>query len=320
MNCREVQHRLFDSDDPRQAACDEPLARHLRDCEACRELSEQLAGIELTWRDLPDAPQTDAAKQAFLARWPALVATAQAAQPIDPRGRRSSRRRMLQWCAASAASVLAMGTGAWLLVSDQPARGDEDLLDRLVDWNLRLTQTESTDDRNRLFEQQRSQFDTLLSEPAPAMGQAPLVRAFIENGRWLASHHDALTEADRFDGLADRLLESAVEAGANGNVRRMNRLLTQYNRVLEAGVDMNVSRVTARGALDAERQRRLERFALGDPDRIVQLASLLDTVPPAFRREIYRALGIHGKHAKQGARVKPPRAKAEKKGARNRVD
>jgi hypothetical protein len=320
MDCRQAQHRLFDCEDPCLAACDVEVAQHLRDCSACRELSGQLTGMELTWRSLPELPEAEAAKQAFLARQPATASDACVRQPLSLLPRRSSRRRMLQWCAASAASLLAIGTSAWLVVSDQQARGDDDLLDRLVDWNLRLTQTESSDDRNRLFQRERNQFDTLLAGPSLATGQLALFQAFVENGRWLAAHHDALTEADRFDSLADRLLQCATEAGTAGNLRRMSRLLTQYNRLLESGVGMNVARVEARGVLDIDHQRRLERFALGDPDRILQLAALLETAPGASRREIYRALGIHGKHAKKNSRAKTPRAKAEKKGARSRVD
>jgi len=186
-------------------------------------------------------------------------------------------------------------------------------LDRLVDWNLQLTCAESESERNRIYAAQAEQLRLALDGTRLAPDQAELAEELLRNGAWLVVHRDAVVEADRFDGLADRLLQLARAAEAAGNHKRMNRLIRQYSCLLESGIDLNMERAAALKTLDFEHQRKLERLALSDADHMRQLAALLETTPDASRKEIQRALGIHGKHAKKPMRAKHPRRAAEAK-------
>jgi hypothetical protein len=294
MNCREVQDWLLECDDPRPESCGWPAAAaHLQTCEACRLLATQLAQLEEAWRSLPLPVEAERAKAAFLERL---------CQPAGLRPRPApavSRRRVLQWCVASTASLLAVGAGGWLLLDQREARATEDLLDRLVDWNLRLSRAPSQAERSQLYLEQADQLRLVLRGAKLPPDQSRLAEDFLENGAWLVQHQEPAVEAGRFDSLADRLLQLARAAGASGNHKRMNRLLGQYNGVLESGIEVNVERAEASGTLDFEHQQKLERLALGDADRIQQLASLLTSTPDASRKEIQRALRLHQKHAKK---------------------
>lgn len=308
MNCRQVQDRLLEAEDPRPDSCGATaIAGHLKSCDACRAFADRLVELEEAWRSLPEAAAAERAKAAFLERLDARAA------PITPPPRPISRRRALRWCATAAASLLAAGAGAWLLLTQREARAADDLLDRLVDWNLRLTQAQSEAERSRLYHEQAERLRSALDGANLAADQAALAEDFWRNGAWLVAHCDAVAEADRFDSLADRLLQLARAAGTGGNHRRMNRLLRQYNRVLEAGVDLNVERAEALGTLDFEHQRKLERLALRDADRVQQLASLLEATPDASRKEIQRALRLHVKRAENPGRAKHPRRSGEAK-------
>jgi len=308
MECRQVQDWLLDAEDPRPEACGcAPVAGHLQSCEACRALAGRLAALERLWRSLPAPPEAERTKAVFLERLREPV-VARARPP-----RSVSRRRLLQWCAASAAGLLAVGGGGWLLLMQREAQAADDLVDRLVDWNLRLTCAESEDERSRIYAEQAEQLRLALDQARLSPDQAEIAEELLRNGAWLVVTHDPVVEADRFDTLADRLLQLARAAESAGNHKRMNRLIRQYSRLLESGIDLNVERAETQKTLDFDHQRKLERLALSDADHMRQLASLLETTPDASRKEIQRALGIHGKHARKPVRAKHPHRAPEAK-------
>jgi hypothetical protein len=308
MNCRQAQDWLLESEDARPESCASlEVAAHLEQCKACRRLAAQLVELEATWRGLPMPAAADRTKAAFLARLPESTESGAAGvSPVLQPGATGvspvlcgpvSRRRWLQQTAAAAAAVLAAGTGAWLLLAGREAEAEDDLMDRLVDWNLQLAEAESPDDRRRLYaEAERLQAAIAAAKLAPE--QAALAESFLDNGTWLVSHQDPVFAADRFDGLAERLLDLARTAGEKGNHKRMKRLLQQYNRVLEAGVNPNIESAETSGTLDFEHQKRLEKLTIEDSARLRELTSLLERSPDASRGEIRRALGLQGKRAK----------------------
>lgn len=218
-----------------------------------------------------------------------------------------TRRRWLRQSVVAAAGLLAAG-GAWLLLTSREA--EDDLLDRLVDWNLQIAKSESPHERQRLYAE-AEQLRTAIAAAKLPFEQAALAESFLDNGRWLVSHQDPVFAADRFDGLAEGLLDMAREAGEKRNHKRMKRLLQQYNRVLAAGVNPNIDSAEAAGTLDVEHQKRLEKLTIADSRRLRQLTSLLDHTPDASRGEIRRAMGLHGKRAKNkksGKGKKSPQA------------
>jgi hypothetical protein len=301
MNCREVQDWLLESEDARPESCDSPeMAAHLEQCAACRRLAAQLVELEVVWRDLPAPAAAEGAKADFLARLPELAASGSmsGAAGVSPVSRGAvTRRRWLQRSAAAAAGLLAVGGGAWLLFSGREAEADDDLMDRLVDWNLQLAEAASPDERERLYSEAEPLQAAIAAAKLPPE-HAALAESFLDNGTWLVSHQDPVFAADRFDGLAGRLLDLARAAGEKGNHKRMKRLLEQYNRVLETGVNPNIESAEASGTLDFEHQKRLEKLTIEDSRRLRQLTSLLDRAPDASRAEIRRALGQEVKRAK----------------------
>jgi hypothetical protein len=294
MDCREVQDRLLRTDDLQSESCGSADAdEHLESCADCRTLRSRLMALEQAWRELPLPGQSEQAKAAFLARLPELAAAA-----VLP-GRHTSRRRLLRWVAAVAASLLIVGVGVWVFHGGQEAQASDDLLDELLDWNLRLTQAQSPDERSEVYAREAGLLRSAIDRARLSREQADVAKALLENGRWLAGHQDPASAAERFDGLAGRLLELAREAGEKGNYKRMNCLLKQYSLVVQSGVDPNVASTEASGALDLENQRRLEKLVLRDAEHVRELASLLEKAPDASRKEIARALGVHDKKPKK---------------------
>jgi hypothetical protein len=204
-----------------------------------------------------------------------------------------------------------LGTGTWLVVSEREARAADGLVDQLVDWNLDLTLAQSESERNRVYARQAERFRSALSTASLPEEQRSLAQELLENGSWLVTHQDPAAEADRFGSLSEELLQLAQSAGARGNARRMNKLLRQYNRVLESGIDLNVQRAEASNALDGKRRAKLDRLALRDADHLQQLASLWEAAPGAARKEIERAVGLHRDRVRKASQKKRKGMKAE---------
>jgi hypothetical protein len=289
MDCREVQDWLLAAEDVRpEACCRGPVADHLRDCADCRALAERLAGLEHAWRAIPLSDGCHRAKQAFLDR----LAPTPAAKPI-------SRRSLLQRVAAASAATALAGAGAWLLLGSRQAEASDDLVDSLLDWNLRLTHADSADLRRQLYAQDGPRLESAVATGHLPAEQSLLAVAMLDNGRWLVDHRDPLDEADRFDDLADHLLRMAHAAEKKGNYQRMNRLLGQYGRAISSGIDLNLDRADTSTARDARHRQKLQRLLSRYDQRTEELAAFGQAAPEPTRKEIQRALKLHQKHRKK---------------------
>ena len=304
MNCSQVQPWLLQSEDPRAEAAPPHIAEHLRDCEDCGSLARRLSALQEQWRELPPSPRCIAAQAEFLSGLPSRLAPAGRNPPLQS----PSRRRFLRWATAAAAGATAGGAGLWALLAGREAEAAEELLDGLVDWNLQLTQSQSAPIRAELYHQGEARFQSALARITMPAEHVAVAQRLLENGAWLVDHHDALDEAERFDHLAERLLKLASHASQQGHYRRMDRLLDQYCRVLESGVNPNIELAEDRGALDFLSQRRLERLVLDDPSRVRQLDLLLQRVPKASRNRIRRAMGLAGNRGKKPHPKRSPSA------------
>ncbi len=284
MNCQEFRNWLLMADDVRPAAWPPgPASEHLATCADCRQFTTRLADVEQAWRALPVDPQCEQAKQVFLAR----LAPTPAPRPVT---RRTLLRRLV-W--ASAASLLAAGGGTWLFLGNQPADASDELLGSLLEWNLRLTQADSVDERSRLFTEAAARLESAVSRSSLSAEHSQLADLMLENGRWMAAHCDPVGEAARFDNLACRLLHLAQTAEQKGRYRRMNRLLQQYNRATENGIKLNLERAEAKTAPNAEQQQEIKRLYTGWDGRMEQLTHIEPTAPEPARQEIQRARRFH---------------------------
>ena len=299
MDCLQIRNWMLDAEYP-QAGQPAEVAGHLQGCAACRRVADQLARLEAAWRALPPPAEAERSKHAFLAH----LASNPPVQRVPPRV--FNRRRVLQWCTASAAGLLAMGGGGWLFFSARPAQADDDLLDHLVDWNLQISGAQSQSERARRYDEQADGLRATVARTNLPAGEAGVVNDCLDNGAWLVSHIDPIFEADRFLKLADRLLQLADATDGARNPRHLDCLLRQHNRLLEAGVEANID-LTETTALDPEHEEKLEQLIQGDAQRTQKLAGLSQRAPTASLKEIERAFHIYHKRQKRHHHRKAPR-------------
>ena len=294
MNCRQAQDWLLQCEDPRPAPSGSPeLAEHLAGCEVCRLLTGKVRRLEQAWRPLPVPASADRARVAFLNRLsrPAVL-------PIQPQRVRSRRFATPRW-AVAALVFLAVGMGVWLLFPAPQAHAAPELVDRLVDWNLKLTQAKSPEERNRIYAELAPQLkDAVQKTDMPADDRA-LAESLLENGTWLAGNDDPVAEADRFNDVADKLLarmDSATDGGDAGKVTQLARL---YSQVADRGISANMEKAEAAAPADPRIEQKLEAVAERHDRHVQATAALVQRAPAPARKEVRQAHELSAKQQKQ---------------------
>ncbi len=289
MDCHEAQEWLLQSEDPRPERCGSPqLADHLQTCHACSALTRELLQLEQGWREIPLPAAVEPARLAFLDQ----LAHTQTA-PSVRRPARPARAWTRRW-ALAASLLVAAGLGIWLLLSTPRASASSEVVDSLIEWNLDLAQASATE-RERIYANQAPALRRQVQKTALPREERELAEKLLENGSWLAENDDPMGEADRFNDVADQLLERMNKATLKGNSRELRRLARRYQRVAEVGLDATLEKAQASGALDFERKRKLERVILRDTRRKQALEALLERTPEASRKEIKKELKLNRK-------------------------
>src|SRR5207302_5553476 len=80
-----------------------------------------------------------------------------------------------------------------------------------------------------------------------------LVDTLLENSAWLTKNNDPMAEAERFNDIADKLVNRMDAATTAKDEKRIVQLASTYQRVAEVGIDSNLERAVAAGASGVER-------------------------------------------------------------------
>lgn len=290
MDCADARNWLLDAEVP--AAADimpSELAQHLAGCGACRELAAEIGRLEQAWRAMPLPAEMEPAREAFLRRLPPA-----------PRSVRLPRRWM-----AAAVVLLAVGIGGGVLVSLPKASASSDVVERLVDWNLDLSRAGTADERGRIYAGSAAGFAEAVRDARLPRDERELADSLLRTAPVLAANPDPLTEADRFDAVADTLARRMTSATHRGDVRRAKRYAKLYARVADSGLAAKLEVLKGSTALDFERRRGLERLVLRDTDRMTALLELLERAPDSTRKEIRQALGVIRKAPRKKSSAAP---------------
>ena len=151
--------------------------------------------------------------------------------------------------------LLCFGVGMWAPWPGQQVQAADDLVDRLVDWNLELSEIPILDDRVRLHDQREAAFR---SESAGLDDDdRELADALFANAAWLARNDDPVDRAERFDKLANRLLKRLRKDADRRDAKVMKRLAKHYGRVQELGkVKPKASANSGLSAAEKKKNRR----------------------------------------------------------------
>jgi hypothetical protein len=293
MICQTAHDWLLQADPPIRWE-DSPieLAAHIRTCAECQTMVAKVARLDCAWRDLPLPAGASAAKAKFLEQ-----------SLNQPSAReRNPRRRWIVSAGVVAALSLGLLLAVWLAAPAPTAQASSDVvIEKLIDWNLQLTESGNPEERAKLFDQQAVSLKADLDKPIWNEDDRKLARSLYDNGIWLVSNSDALEEADRFAGMADQLLVRLETAATHHDGRRTDRLLAHYERVSARGIDAKLDRLKAPAG---DQQKKLERIQAREQRRTELLQQLHDQFPDLNKKELKRLIEQskkkqHPKHGKK---------------------
>ena len=290
MSCEPAREWLLNADYPEKLeAAPSDVAEHVRSCAACQGLSRDLIELERQWRGIPVSPRAEASKAAFLARLEKPPAPASA--PPKPR-----RRAAFYYWSAAALLLIAAGSGVLFFGPGRNAEAHSDVIDQLVDWNLDLSEASAVD-RQRIYSDRRNKLQKSIVNAKLDPTDRDLAENLMANGTWLVEHEDPVEELQRFNVMADQLLDQ-VKSSSVSNAVRADRFARQFRKVNERGIDSKMERIRAIAAADPERRKLVNRILKHDKERAVEIDEILERSPDITKKELRAALDLSQKRHK----------------------
>lgn len=318
MNCEEVQTLLLQSETNKapdgvfvrfigDAAV--RVAEHVTQCVACSQLARKLRRLDETVRSLPVPPGNLDARLRFEARLRQmdLISPAPSERLVQnlPRRQRPVRKSSLLWriadsrLTAAALLLLVIGGGMWSYQARvRQVAAAEDAIDKLVEWNLRLTQSESPVERRQLYAASPAAVKqrTILA-PLDA-GDRQQADALIENGAFLAGNADPLAEADHFSHLADLMVSKIISASTQ-SAEVLEHLSQNYLSVVNQGIQKNLDRAEAATVNTPAHVQQMEKIEQRYAMIQSSMEAAIEKSPPTARQPFRAALDQQQKRQQQ---------------------
>jgi hypothetical protein len=277
MHCDAARDRLLTADDP--ARPDADVAAHLADCPGCRALAAEIAGLEVSVRAYPTPPTVLARRDAFLTK---LAPT--------PHWHLRARHIAAAFAALAAAIVVAVVTVAALRPIPSPngsnqvvAQADPAVVADLVEWNLKLTETERPAEREKLVRERLPELQTAVQTAALSPDDRAFAEQLLAYGQKLGDATDAVDEAEGFHEMADTLL-TRLDATAD-EPAKAETFAKLYSQVVFRGVDTNLKRAE-RLELKAEKRARLQELRQAKKKQAAKAEALAKRIPEPAREHV----------------------------------
>ena len=133
MNCSTAKDWLLQAELPGELArAPAEVAEHLRQCEACQRLVHQIGRLERTLKEQPLPATAVMARNEFLRRHDG--------EPARPSKSPVRRRFAVPRWLVAASVLLAASLTIWFMSGPQQAHAESDVIDRLIDWNLQMSE------------------------------------------------------------------------------------------------------------------------------------------------------------------------------------
>jgi hypothetical protein len=299
----------------------EHVAEHVAHCASCNQLARKLRRLEKVVRSLPEPPDSTDARLRFVAQLENLeinpfinrdvdgedagnngrddVDLIPSPMRISARRRRTARKSHLLWriadsrLTAAALLMLVLGGSIWAYrFRQQQVLASAQTIDKLVVWNLRLTQSDSPAERRKLYAISAESVKQQTSQASLSSNDRKNAEALLQNGAFLADNQDPLAEADHFSEVAD-LLVTKMDSAADKSPEVMEQLSQTYFSVINQGIQKNLDRAEASGVNTAATQKQLEKIDQHNTVLMSKVEALLEKSPPASHPPLRQALDLH---------------------------
>lgn len=262
------------------------LAAHIRQCDDCQRLIQQLHRMERIWDEQPLPGSAELVREQFLAR--------QAIEPSRPAARRFRAVVLARW-AVVASVLLCIGLTVFMMSTPQPAHAESDVVEKLIDWNLQLSELPTPQEREKLYTERVVALKADLAKTHLSDDDRSFAETLLNNGQWLTSSTEPLDEADRFNHLADQIVDRVQAAAARSDTAAAKKNAKQYTLITTKGINAKLERAEAAKAARAAKadeafQRKMERLMAREENRLKKLEAMHKNAPDPARKEIRKML------------------------------
>lgn len=243
MNCDYVQTWLMQVDSLLVKDWPRDMNRHLKRCAVCAKFARSLYKMEVDWRDQPMPPGCEDAKKRFLKTidhpTKPIETEAPAAAETETRAKPALHPwHPIRWVGAAAMVLIALGALAYMLFGPSSTQAaPSTLIDRLIDWNVAITNADVERRKELLEEEPTLRRELEKDEALLTLEEHELADELLRSGRWLAQNEDDIVkEAEKIEKISNLLADRAAAAEKKGNELDRDRYAHGYDRFMQYGV------------------------------------------------------------------------------------
>lgn len=278
MKCQDVKTWLLRADSLESSAWPTSVADHVNECKKCARLAWKIRRLEESWRDQEMPEGVEEAKAAFLKK-------------ISERARPKRDKRLpeapaprvwrpVRWLVGAAAMFLvATGAVAYLLFAGGESRASSsDVVEKLVDWNLELSNADANE-RKRLLEENEEKLRDDLKKAELTEEERRLAEELLDSGHKLGVSEDPVKDAETITNISHKLLDRAGAAEV-GKKKDSDKCANTYAKFMEHAVKPFFSNKLAqfkgpppahveakKGPDPGHQQRQFEKYWERSPER-----------------------------------------------------
>ncbi|OWK46417.1 hypothetical protein [Fimbriiglobus ruber] len=293
MICEQARDWLLRADDPHPDRCPVRVVRaHLQSCGACRQYALDLIRVEGVVRAVPTPAAAHRSQTAFLARLNPTVPVPNP-KPMPRRSRAGSWR----WVVAASLFV-GVATLTFFLTPTRQAHADSEIVEQLVEWNIRLSESKTPAERDRLYQEQSASLrERVQTAKLPERDQA-LAQQLLDHGAWLTEHDDPLDEAEHFQELADTVLDHLeTTAGSSSSGPASETYARLHNKITTHGVNANMTKAERQAQQDEKKKQRLSLIEKRQKKQAEKIAVLAEKLTEAAKKHVKPGRAKHANKA-----------------------
>jgi hypothetical protein len=293
MNCQAAKTFLLQAESLEATAWPSALREHVSACAKCARLAWKIRRLEDSWRDQAPPAEAETSKAAFLKK----LGKRHAAKPAKnvPATEPALRTwRPLRWLGAAAMTAAAMiliaiGGVGYLLFAPGETRASSDVVDRLIDLNVEMSNADAKE-RQRLLSEHEGRLRNDLVGAKLTEEERQFAEELLESARELAENDDPIEDAGRITDLADQLKVREETAKKTGNDKEVERCKQHWEKVMKGGYNPIMDRIIQFKTPEGMKKPGFDNFKKYDPSKQQQLQKAAEIGAERFRQDARKTI------------------------------
>ncbi|MBI2803517.1 MAG: hypothetical protein HYX68_00860 [Planctomycetes bacterium] len=204
-----------------------------------------------------------------------------------------ARWRPARGLTAAALVLMAASVAAFFLFL-APAPTHADVVESLIDWNLDIAKAPPFEERGRIYSEKVASLKITMAKTDLKPTERELADSILETSTWLTKNDEPVAKAERFDEIADKIVERLATLTESRDETRVVKLADAYRRMAEQAVEPSFVQAVGVAKLGAGDKKKLEQVVKHDELRARKLEQIIERNPHPSGKWIRR--GIKGRY------------------------